>query len=71
MSHPVEMDSFDRRILEILQSDASTATTEMVDQVGNPLGIGFGMEIMSIGGQSFLERQVIFDDAVVNNHNLA
>ena len=42
----------------------------LFDQVGNDLRVGLGDESMSIGRQGFLEGQVVFDDPVVDHHEL-
>ena len=41
------------------------------DQVGDDLGVGLRDESMSIGGQGFLEGQVVFDDPVVDHHEFS
>ena len=41
------------------------------NEVGNNLGVGFGHESVAFGDEGFLERKIVFDDAVVNDHDLA
>ena len=43
----------------------------LLDQVGDHLGVGFGLENVALFQQLMLERQVVLDDAVVNHHDLA
>ena len=35
--------------------------------MGDDLGVGFGDELVALGGELFLEGEVVFDDAVVND----
>ena len=43
----------------------------MPDQMCDDLGIGLGVKLMTVGGETLLERQIIFDNAVVNDDDLA
>ncbi len=42
----------------------------LLDQVGDDFGVGFGGEFVAFGGQLFLEREIIFDNAVVDDDDL-
>lgn len=39
----------------------------LLDEVGDDLGVGFGDEFVALGGELFLEGEVVFDDAVVDD----
>ena len=39
----------------------------LLDQVGDDLGVGFGDEDVALGGELALELEVVFDDAVVDD----
>ncbi len=41
------------------------------DQVGDDLGIGLSGKFVAFLGQLLLEREIVFDDAVVHHHNLS
>ena len=41
------------------------------DQVGDDLGIGLGDEFVALGGELALELEVVLDDAVVDDYDLA
>src|SRR5690606_3268203 len=41
------------------------------DEVAKHLGVGLGGEGVALGEQEFFDRDVVFDDAVVNEHDLA
>src|SRR5581483_3942537 len=43
----------------------------LLDQVGDDLGVGFGDKLVTFFDQLALECNVIFDDAVMHNHNAA
>jgi hypothetical protein len=40
-------------------------------QVGDDFGVGLGDELMAVGGELLLERQIVLDDAVVDDDDLA
>jgi hypothetical protein len=42
----------------------------VADKVGYDLGIGLSLKFAAIRRQAFLEREIIFDDAVVNYDDL-
>ena len=44
---------------------------DLLDQVGDDLGIGFGDELVALGGELALEFEVVFDDAVVDDDDAA
>ena len=48
---------------------ASAELHFLLDQVGDDLGIGLGDESVALRRQLALQRQVIFDDAVMHDHN--
>ena len=39
----------------------------LLDEVGDDFGIGFGDELVALRGELVLEREVVFDDAVVDD----
>ncbi len=39
----------------------------LLDEVGDDLGVGLGDELVALGGELFLEGEVVFDDAVVDD----
>ena len=41
------------------------------DEVGDDFGVGFGLELDSLGNEFCLEACVVFDDAVVDNRNFS
>src|SRR5690349_5196856 len=43
----------------------------LLDQVRNDFGVGFGYELVPFRRQLFSQRQVVFDDAVVDHYDLA
>ena len=43
----------------------------LFNEVGNDLGVGFGHESVAFSDEGFLERKIVLDDAVVNDHDLA
>jgi hypothetical protein len=43
----------------------------LLDEVRDDFGIGFGGEFVSFGNQLFLEREIVFDNAVVHDHDSA
>ena len=47
------------------------ALVERLHEVGHHLGVGLGDEAVARGGQARLERQVVLDDPVVDDHDLA
>jgi len=43
----------------------------LFNQVSNDFGVGFGSELVALGNQLFLERKIVFDDAIVDDDDLA
>ena len=43
----------------------------LLDEVGDDLGVGFGDELVALGGEFALEVEVVFDDAVVDDDDAA
>ena len=43
----------------------------LLDQVGDDFGVGLGDELVAFGDQLLLQREVVFDDAVVDDDELA
>ena len=41
------------------------------DEVGDDFGVGFGDELVAFALQLFLQLEIIFDDAVVDDDDLA
>ena len=41
----------------------------LLNQVGDDFRIGFGGELVAFGDQLFLERKIVFDNAVVHDHD--
>ena len=43
----------------------------VLDEVGDDLGVGFGDELVALGDEFVLEREIVFDDAVVHDDERA
>jgi hypothetical protein len=43
----------------------------VLDDVGDDFGVGFGEELVALGGEGGLELEVVFDDAVVHDDERA
>ena len=39
----------------------------VLDDVGDDFGVGFGLEFVALGDERLLEREVVLDDAVVDD----
>ena len=39
----------------------------ILDEVGDDLGVGFGLELVALGDEGLLELEIVFDDAVVDD----
>ena len=39
----------------------------VLDEVGDDLGVGFGLELVALGDEGLLELEIVFDDAVVHD----
>jgi hypothetical protein len=39
----------------------------LFDEMGDDFGVGFGGELVAFGDQFLLEREIVFDDAVVHD----
>ena len=39
----------------------------ILDDVGDDLGVGFGEEVVALGDELVLEREIVFDDAVMHD----
>jgi hypothetical protein len=51
--------------------DFSTVLFDLLDEVGDDFGVGFGDEDVALGGEFALELEVVFDDAVVDDDDAA
>ena len=49
----------------------SGVVLNLLDEVGDDFGIGFGDELVALGGEFALEVEVVFDDAVVDDDDAA
>ena len=47
------------------------ASFNLLDEVGDDFGVGFGDELVALGGEFALEVEVVFDDAVVDDDDAA
>jgi hypothetical protein len=44
---------------------------DLLNEVGNDLGVGLGDELVALGGELALQVEIVFDDAVVDNDDAA
>jgi hypothetical protein len=44
---------------------------DLFDEVGDDFGVGFGDELVALRGELVLEREIVFDDAVVDDDDAA
>jgi hypothetical protein len=44
---------------------------DLLDEVGDDLGVGFGDELVALGGEFALQVEIVFDDAVVDDDDAA
>ena len=66
-------EALDRRAHRVLQLERRTCGLRvflhLLNQVGNDLGVGFGDELVPLGGELAFQLQVILNNAVVHHHN--
>ena len=46
--------------------EAALLLVIVFDQVGHDLRVRFGRELLAVSGKEFLQRQIVFNDAVVH-----
>ena len=53
------------------RSAGSCVVLHLLDEVGDDLGVGFGDELVALGGEFALQVEIVFDDAVVDHDDAA
>ena len=53
------------------RAEAARPRSDLLDEVRDDFGVGFGDELVALGGEFALEREVILDDAVVDDDDAA